>query len=188
MTSAITVELGSLFFSVALIWSAHATSHGPKRQDVDRIIIHTISGPICENGNVVYTGAVGDAVFWKSYFESHVVLSIHYVIDRHGMTVASVPEDETANHAFGHNESSIGIELVHNGDGQEEFGKVQINALVALLKDIRGRRSIPLSSIVGHMDIDDRTFQCGGQEVKGKRDPGANFPWPNVRAAMRDAQ
>ena len=188
MTGPITVVLGSLFFSVALIWSAHATSRGPKRQDVDRIIIHTISGPTCENGNVVYTGAVGDAVFWTSYFESHEFLSIHYVIDRHGMTVASVPEDESANHAFGHNESSIGIELVHNGDGQEEFGEAQISALVALLKDILGRRSIPLNSIVVHMDIDDRTFQCGGREVKSKRDPGANFPWPTVRAAMQDAK
>jgi len=187
MMHAITVAFAALLFLPALIWSVQATSHGPKRQDVDRIIIHTISGPTCDSGNVVYTGADGDAVFWKQYFESHVFLGIHYVIDRDGTTIASVPEDEVANHALGHNERSIGVELVHNGDGQEQFGQAQIDALVVLIKAIRGRRPIPLSSIVGHTDIDDRTFQCGGREVKSKPDPGANFPWSTVRASLQSS-
>ena len=186
MMRVITVIIGLLLFSAALSWSAHAISHGPKRQDIDRIIIHTISGPTCEDGKVVYTGAEGNADFWKGYFESHAFLSIHYVIDRQGVTVASVPEDEIANHALGHNERSIGIELVHNGNGHEEFGQVQVDALVVLLKEIRRRRPIPVSNVVGHADIDDRTFPCGGRDVKAKPDPGANFPWATVRDAMQD--
>lgn len=188
MMRAVTVAVACLLFSAAPIGSTRATSSGPKRQYVDRIIIHTISGPTCENGKVVYTGADGDAAFWKGYFDSHAYLSVHYIIDRRGITVSSVPEDETANHAVGHNDESIGIELVHNGDGKEEFGQAQINALVSLLKDIRGRYPISVSSIVGHTDIDDRTFQCGGQEMKSKPDPGANFPWASVRAAMQNPE
>jgi N-acetyl-anhydromuramyl-L-alanine amidase AmpD len=188
MTRIVTVIIALLILSAAQAWSARATSHGPKQGNVDRIIIHTISGPTCENGKVVYTGAVGDAVFWKTYFEGHAFLSIHYIIDRQGVTVASVPEDETANHALGHNEGSIGIELVHNGDGQEEFGQAQINALIGLLKQIRERRPIPISNIVSHAEIDGRVFPCGGDEVKTKPDPGANFPWTSVRAAMQESK
>lgn len=188
MMRVITVAIASLLSLAAPMRSAQATSHGPKRHGVDHVIIHTIGGPTCENGKVVYTDASGDALLWKGYFENHEFLSIHYIIDRHGVTVASVPEDETANHALGRNEGSIGIELVHNGDGQEEFGHDQIDAVVVLLKKIRERHSIPIGHIVGHADIDDRTFLCGGQEMKSKPDPGANFPWAIVRTALQSSE
>jgi hypothetical protein len=34
--------------------------------------------------------------------------------------------------------------------------------------------------------VDERTFECGGNVYKTKMDPGANFPWARLRAALRD--
>src|ERR1700719_996966 len=37
-----------------------AATSGPRRTEVHAIIIHTISGPRCVDGHVVYSGAPGD--------------------------------------------------------------------------------------------------------------------------------
>lgn len=131
------------------------------------------------------SGAPGDAERWKAFFDTHPFLGIHYVVDREGVVLASTPEDRVANHALDNNDTSVGIELVHNGDGEEPFEAKQIEALIALLKSIRSRYRIPLENIVGHADIDERAFRCGGKVYKTKMDPGANFPWARVRAALR---
>ena len=81
--------------------------------------------------------------------------------------------------------SAIGIELVHNGDGEEPFAPRQIDALIALLKTIRSRHDIAIENIKGHSDVDVRTFACGGTLHQTTLDPGANFPWERVRAALR---
>lgn len=170
---------------LALFGPAGATTSGPRRDTIDSIIVHTISGPLCSRGELAFSGAPGDAERWKRFFDNHPFLGIHYVLDREGVVLASTPEQRVANHARDNNNTTIGIELVHNGDGQEPFGGKQIEALIALLKSIRTRYAVPIENIKGHVDLDDRSFACGGKRYKTKMDPGANFPWGRVRAALR---
>jgi N-acetylmuramoyl-L-alanine amidase len=172
------------FCAGALYCTASATTSGVRRTEVHAIIIHTISGPRCVDGHVVYSGAPGDAVHWKQFFDQDRVLGVHYIIDRVGSVVASTPEDRTANHALGNNEGTIGIELVHNGDGKEIFGDAQIDALIKLIRSIRTRYDIPIENIKSHAEVDKRTFRCGGEMIKARVDPGENFPWSKLRAAL----
>jgi N-acetyl-anhydromuramyl-L-alanine amidase AmpD len=72
----------------------------------------------------------------------------------------------------------------HDGNGAEPFGPKQIGALIALIKSIRSRHDVPIENIKGH-DVDERTFACGGTLYRTKMDPGANFPWDRVCAALR---
>lgn len=173
-----------LVIAMAMPHLAEAATSGPQRRLVDSIIVHAISGPSCAHGRLAFSGAPGDAARWKAFFDRHPFLGIHYVVDRNGVVLASTPENRIANHARNNNESSIGIELVHDGDGDEPFGPKQIEALIGLIKDIRKRHDIPLANIKGHSDVDTRTFQCGGKSYKTKMDPGANFPWPEVRGSL----
>ena len=168
-------------------WPAEGTTSGPRRESVDRIIVHTIGGPSCDRGKLVFSGAPGDAQRWKDFFDRHPFLGIHYVVDRDGLVLASTPEDRVANHALDNNATSIGIELVHEGDGIEPFGKRQIDALIGLLKSIRSRYEVLVANIKSHSEVDVRTFRCGGGLYRTKMDPGANFPWSRVRAALRNA-
>jgi N-acetylmuramoyl-L-alanine amidase-like protein len=170
---------------LALLAPAGATTSGAHRDVIDGIIVHAISGPACAHGQLVFSGAPGDAERWKKFFDHHPFLGIHYVVDRDGVVLASTPEERIANHALDHNDTTIGIELVHDGDGQEPFGNRQIEALVGLLKSIRSRYPIPIGNINAHSDVDVRTFTCGGTVYKTKMDPGANFPWGRVRAELR---
>jgi N-acetylmuramoyl-L-alanine amidase len=176
--------LGALFCGLA--GEAQAVSSGARRTHVDTIIVHAISGPDCRRGQLVFSGAPGDAQRWKKFFDGHPFLGIHYVVDRDGVVAASTPEDRVANHALANNDTTVGIELVHDGDSKEPFGPKQITALIALIKDIRTRHKVPLENIKGHSDVDVRTFQCGGQSYKKKMDPGDNFPWADVRAALTE--
>ena len=171
--------------SLALLGPAGATTSGPRRDTIDSIIVHAISGPHCSRGELAFSGAPGDAERWKRFFDSHPFLGIHYVVDREGMVLASTPEQRIANHALDNNDTTIGIELVHDGNGEEPFGARQIDALIELMRSIRSRHPVPIESIVGHSDVDVRTFSCGGKAYKTKMDPGANFPWGRVRAELR---
>jgi N-acetylmuramoyl-L-alanine amidase len=164
---------------------ASAWTSGPRRDTVDTIIVHAISGPSCAKGQLVFSGAPGGAERWKAFFDKHPLLGIHYVVDREGVALASTPELRVANHTLDDNATAVGIELVHDGDGREPYGAPQIEALIQLLKSIRSRHHVPLENIKGHSDVDVRTFSCGGTVYKSKMDPGANFPWAQVRAALR---
>ena len=171
--------------SLALLGPAEATTSGPRREAVDTILVHAISGPSCAGGELRFSGAPGDAERWKAFFDRHPFLGIHYVIDREGVALASTPENRVANHALDNNDTAIGIELVHDGDGVEPFAPKQVDALIRLLRAIRSRHEVPIENIKGHSDVDVRKFACGGNLYKTKMDPGANFPWDRVRAALR---
>jgi hypothetical protein len=157
---------------------AGAATNGVRRDRVDTIIVHAISGPSCSGGEVVFSGAPGDAERWKTFFDRHPFLGIHYVVDREGMVLASTPENRIANHALDNNDTSIGIELVHEGDGQEPYGARQIDALIALLRSIRTRHAVPLR----RRDLQDeggpgRQLPMGADTLRSRR-PSA----PSVRA------
>jgi len=170
-----------LYFIVLFADIAHAISNENAKlraQSVNTIVLHAISGPICRNDRVVFSGAKGDANRWKEYFEKSAVVGIHYIVDRDGRVASSIDEDRIANHAKGRNSRSLGIELVNNGDGVEDYSSAQIEALINLVRGIMSRhKDISRENIVRHSDVDKRTFRCNGKDVDLKQDPGSKFPF-----------
>ena len=63
------------------------------------------------------------------------------MIGRAGDVRQVMPFTEIARHTVGVNDVSIGIELVHRGDGAEPFEEAQIAALIRTIKDIRAQFS-----------------------------------------------
>ncbi|NNE85076.1 MAG: N-acetylmuramoyl-L-alanine amidase [Alphaproteobacteria bacterium] len=137
---------------------------------IDMLVIH-------------YTGMVPDAkaLDWMCNPASSV--SAHYFIDEAGAISRLVPEERRAWHAgvsawcgaTDINSRSIGIELSNPGHdfGYRDFPQRQIDALIALAKDILARHPIPPRNVVGHSDI---------APVR-KIDPGERFPWQQLATA-----
>lgn len=114
------------------------------------------------------------------------VVSSHYLVDVDPPTIYRlVEEDRRANHAGVSswdrrsmlNMSSIGIEIVNAGYVDTPEGRrytpyppKQIDAVVALVRDIVKRWNIPKERVVGHADI------APGR----KQDPGPLFPWKRL--------
>jgi len=100
-------------------------------------------------------------------------VSAHYLIGRDGTLYQLVDERRRAWHAGASawgshgdiNSASIGIEL--DNDGEEPFPEPQIDALLALLDDLRTRYAIPAANVLGHADV------APGR----KADPSRRFPW-----------
>jgi N-acetylmuramoyl-L-alanine amidase len=110
-------------------------------------------------------------------------VSAHYLVFEDGRVVQLVPEAERAWHAgrgawageTDINSRSIGIEIVHPGHdgGLPPYPDGQIEAVIALCRDILGRNPIPAPRVLAHSDVaPDR-----------KEDPGENFPWDRLAAA-----
>jgi N-acetylmuramoyl-L-alanine amidase len=130
-----------------------------------------------------YTGmqTAAKAVHWLACAESRV--SCHYVIDEAGRITQLVPEALRAWHAgisswHGEtdlNSASIGIEIHNPGhdDGYWNFSAAQIEAVVALSRDIVDRHNIAASRILAHSDI----------APLRKIDPGEKFPWQALHRA-----
>ncbi|MBB5515343.1 N-acetylmuramoyl-L-alanine amidase [Rubricella aquisinus] len=146
----------------ALDCIAHPSpNHGPRKGEgaVDMIILH-------------YTAMeTGPAL--ERLCDPEWEVSCHYLICPQGQIFQLVPEDRRAWHAgrarWGDvrdvNSRSIGIELANLGD--HPFAHRQMEALIALVGDIRARHSIPPERVLAHSDIaPDR-----------KTDPGARFDW-----------
>ena len=110
-------------------------------------------------------------------------VSAHYMVEEDGRVFALVPEERRAWHAgvsFWKGETdinavSIGIEIVNPGHehGYRDFPDAQIEAVIALLTDIRTRWTIPDARILGHSDV----------APERKEDPGELFPWKALHAA-----
>ena len=119
----------------------------------------------------------------------------HYYIDRDGATYCYVPGNRIAHHVRGHNEHSIGIELVNTGryphwwdtrhqHMSEPYPVAQITALRALLAHLRGRFA-QLATLAGHEELDTALVAASddpAQQVRRKLDPGPMFPWAQVLA------
>lgn len=104
-------------------------------------------------------------------------VSAHYLVEEDGTVYALVPEQYRAWHAGQSfwrgerdiNSCSIGVETVNPGHvwGYRPFPNVQIDAVIALLTDIRSRWRVPNAQILGHADVaPDR-----------RKDPGELFPF-----------
>jgi len=117
----------------------------------------------------------------------------HWYINRNGDVVEYVPPGRIAHHVRGHNEHSVGIELVNCGrwphwlDSRhqqpgEAYPPAQISALRTLLGYLQ--TTLPaLRQIAGHEELDTGLVPASdnpGLRVPRKRDPGPLFPWPAV--------
>ena len=110
-------------------------------------------------------------------------VSAHYLVTMDGEVVQMVAEERRAWHAgvstwFGLddlNSRSIGIELDSPGHRPTAptFPDAQIEALLVLLADLRGRWPVPVWNVVAHSDI----------APTRKIDPGEAFPWHRLAAA-----
>jgi N-acetylmuramoyl-L-alanine amidase len=110
-------------------------------------------------------------------------VSCHYVVFEDGRIVQLVPESRRAWHAgrshwageSDMNSRSIGIEIAnpgHDGD-YPDFTDAQVQATIALCRDILKRNPIPPDRVLAHSDI------APGR----KRDPGEKFPWERLARA-----
>ncbi len=120
---------------------------------------------------------------------THGEVSAHYLIGDNPATIYQlVDENRRAWHAGASewqgrtwlNSTSIGIELVNPGYRDTPSGKIwypypdaQIDALIALLKEITRRQGITPEHILGHSDI----------APQRKVDPGPLFPWKKLADA-----
>ncbi len=130
-----------------------------------------------------YTGMVTGDEALERLRDSAAKVSAHYLIEEDGRLFRLVPEERRAWHAgisFWKGERdinavSIGVELVNPGHefGYRDFPSAQIETLIALLGDIRGRWDIPDGRILGHSDV----------APERKQDPGERFPWKPLAEA-----
>ncbi len=133
--------------------------------------------PVIDTLVLHYTGMVPiwRARNWLCSPESQV--SAHYLLDEDGTAWRLVDEGERAWHAGvgawrdwrDLNSRSIGIEISNPGHdyGYRPFPDEQIDALIALCRDILKRHPIPPRNVIGHSDL----------APARKIDPGELFPW-----------
>lgn len=110
-------------------------------------------------------------------------VSSHYLVEEDGRIFRLVPEERRAWHAGRSwwrgetdvNAASVGVEIVNPGHqfGYRAFPEAQIQAVIALVGDIRSRWNVDNHNIIGHSDVaPDR-----------KDDPGELFPWKRLAEA-----
>jgi N-acetylmuramoyl-L-alanine amidase len=127
------------------------------------------------------------------YSEKQTGNSGHYYIDLEGRVFRFVADTRIANHTFGYNPRSIGIELVnigrypHWGDSRHQaftvpYTAAQIESLRALLRQLHDGHA-NLRWIAGHEDLDRRLEPASDDPSKllpRRQDPGPLFPWVDV--------
>lgn len=133
-----------------------------------------------------YTGMETGQAALERMRDANAKVSAHYMVEEDGRIFQLVEENKRAWHAgvsewqgeTNINSNSIGIEIVNGGhdhpnaDGSlPDFPDVQINAVIALSKDIMKRHG--KLTVLGHSDI----------APARKIDPGENFPWQGLAAA-----
>lgn len=146
-------------------------NHGERRDGraPDTLILHYTGMPTADG-----------ALDWLTRPESEV--SCHYFVFEDGGIVQLVPESARAWHAGRSfwkgetdlNSASLGIEIANPGHpgGLPDFPAAQIDAVMALCRDILARRRIAAERVLAHSDI---------APVR-KIDPGEKFPWATLAA------
>ena len=143
-----------------------------RSEPISMIVLHYTALPTCEDALTILSSPTNPAGR----------VSSHYLVDRDGTIYQMVDESKRAWHAGAGswrelddvNSRSIGIEIVNIGldaEGKREpFPDAQIDAVIALCKDIQERYGIAARDIVGHADM----APCRRQ------DPGEAFPWKKL--------
>ena len=150
--------------------AAPSPNFDARRAPPDMIVLH-------------YTGMPSGAEALARMRDPLAKVSAHYLIEEDGRVFSLVAEERRAWHAGVSfwkdqrdvNAVSIGIELVNPGHewGYRAFPDAQIEVLIALLDEVRGRWTIPDGRILGHSDV----------APERKTDPGELFPWKQMAQA-----
>jgi N-acetylmuramoyl-L-alanine amidase len=145
---------------------------GPRREGapVDILLLH-------------YTGMVSGEAALDWLCDPRSGVSCHYLVREDGRIYRLVDEARRAHHAgvslwageTDVNSRSIGIEIANPGHefGYRPFPDVQIDAVIALCRDILGRHPIPPERVLAHSDV----------APSRKQDPGELFPWRRLHEA-----
>ncbi len=130
-----------------------------------------------------YTGMQTGEAALARLCDPEAGVSSHYLVEEDGRIFRLVAEERRAWHAGrsfwkgeeGVNHASIGIEIVNPGHefGYRPFPQAQIDAVIALVADIRSRWQIDDNRILGHSDV----------APARKIDPGELFPWKRLAEA-----
>ncbi|MDR3385654.1 MAG: N-acetylmuramoyl-L-alanine amidase [Rudaea sp.] len=152
---------------------------------IDLIVIHCTELP-----DMQMTREFGERI---RYAATQTGNSGHYYIDTDGSVSRFVADNRVANHTFGYNTRSIGIEIAnigrypHWGDSRYQtfavaYTKAQIDTLLNLLRQLR--HDLPnLRYIAGHEDLDRRREPASDDPsimLPRRQDPGPLFPWDQV--------
>jgi N-acetylmuramoyl-L-alanine amidase len=145
-------------------------NHDARGRSIDMIILH-------------YTGMKSTQAALERLCDPVARVSSHYLAMEDGEIVQLVPEAERAWHAgvsswegeSDINARSIGVEIANPGHdlGYPDFPDAQIEAVIALCRDVMKRRGIPAARVLAHSDV----------APARKPDPGEKFPWPRLAAA-----
>lgn len=145
-------------------------NHDERAAAVDMIVLH-------------YTGMTSTDAACARLCEPATKVSCHYLVYEDGAVAQLVPEARRAWHAgisswhgvTDINSCSIGIEIANPGHefGYPDFPKIQIDAVIALCKDIVARRAILPERVLAHSDV----------APSRKEDPGEKFPWVKLAEA-----
>jgi len=147
--------------------SAPSPNFDARRAPPDMIVLH-------------YTGMQTGEGALARLTDPAAKVSAHYLVEEDGRIFTLVPEARRAWHAGASfwqgerdiNALSVGVEIVNPGHefGYRPFPDRQIDAVIALLADIRSRWTIPDERILGHSDV----------APARKTDPGELFPWRRI--------
>jgi len=142
-------------------------NYDERHRSIDTLILH-------------YTGMETGKAALDRLRDRQAKVSVHYFVEENGDVYRLVEEACRAWHAGASywlgeidiNARSIGIEIVNPGHafGYRDFPDAQIDAVVALLKDIHTRHKIIPARVLGHSDVAPRR----------KEDPGEKFPWKRL--------
>ena len=142
-------------------------NHGERRRKLESLVLH-------------YTGMPSGEAAIALLRDPASEVSSHYVIEDSGRIVQLVPEARRAWHAGvscwrgerDMNSASIGVEICNPGHdgGLPDFPAPQINAVIALCRDIISRHGMRAERVLAHSDI----------APERKRDPGERFPWEQL--------
>jgi N-acetylmuramoyl-L-alanine amidase len=152
---------------------AHARpspNHDTRTAPIDILLLH-------------YTGMRSGEAACERLCAADAKVSSHYLVYEDGRIDQLVPEVRRAWHAGVSswkgeseiNSRSIGIEIVNPGHefGYRDFPQTQIEAVIALCRDILARHAIPSERVLAHSDV------APGR----KQDPGERFPWDRLAAS-----
>ncbi len=156
--------------------------------EIDLVVMHCTELP-----DMAMAREYGERVL----YEAGTGASGHYYIDRDGSIYEYVNPSRIAHHTRGYNPRSVGIELVNIGrypnwldsNNQvmsEPYTAEQMTALERLLLQLKSRCQ-NLQFIAGHEDLDIAKVPASDdpdKEVFRKRDPGPQFPWQRILAAV----
>lgn len=153
------------------VHASPSPNHGERKAGgtVDILLVH-------------YTGMLSADAALKWLCDPRSNVSSHYFVFEDGRVFRLVDEGRRAYHAgvsswageSDVNSRSIGIELANPGHehGYRQFPDTQIDAVIALSREILRRHPIPPERVLAHSDV----------APMRKHDPGELFPWQRLYA------